>query len=169
DLNGTLYAADMVNGFFAIDPVTMVPRHATPNVTSRFTSDLWVHGSVGYSGTWSSRGGNQGNVINIWTLGNDGVPTLAGDLVAGPVGTVSDLAVTPDGRVLVATTEGGDAGLRLFTRADPLAPVLADFHGVGQGLHTGEVAVINGRTYVFAARNPPSPALMIFDITEVGK
>src|SRR5690606_24800742 len=81
--NGTLYAADMVNGFFAIDPVTMVPRHATPNVTSRFTSDLWVHGSVGYSGTWSSRGGNQGNVINIWTLGNDGVPTLAGDLEIG--------------------------------------------------------------------------------------
>ena len=34
-------------------------------------------------------------------------------------------------------------------------------------LQAGEIAVINGRTYVFAARNPPNPALMIYDITDV--
>lgn len=166
---GTLYASDMLNGFYAIDPVTMVPRHTTPNVTSRYTSDLWIHGDVGYSGTWSNRGGNQGNVVYIWALGDNGVPAGAGSLTIEGIGTVSDVAVTADGRLLVTTNEGGNSGLRLYTRENPLVPVLADFYPVGQGLHTGEVAVINGRTYVFAARNPPSPALMIFDITDVGK
>jgi hypothetical protein len=84
------------------------------------------------------------------------------------VGTVSDVAVTPDGSLLVATAEGGAGnGLHLFGRSDPFDPVPRSHVLVPQGLHTGEVAVINGRTYVFGARNPPSPALMIFDITDV--
>lgn len=164
---GTLYAADMANGFFAIDPVTMVPKHAVPNVTNRFTSDLWVAGSVGYSGTWGSRSGNQGNVVNIWAVGGV-APTFVRAMTVGAVGTVSDLAVTPDGRLLVVTSEsGGASGLQLFTRVDPQDPVLVRSSHVAQGLHTGEVAVIGGRTYVFAARNPPSPALLVYDITDV--
>ena len=166
---GTLYASDMLNGFFAIDPTTMALKNTAANVTNRFTSDLWVHGNVAYTGTWGSRGGNRGNVINIWNLGAGGAPTLANALEITGVGTVSDVAVTPDGSLLVATAESGAGnGLHLFTRVDPLNPVSVDQLTVAQGLHTGEVAVIGGRTYVFAARNPPNPALMIFDITGVG-
>lgn len=165
---GTLYAADMLNGFFAIDPATMTPKHATPNVTNRFTSDLWVHGNVGYTGTWGARGGNPGNTINVWSLGGGGAPTFVRAVELQGVGTVSDVAVTPDGGLLVATAEGGAGnGLHLFGRTNPLEPVALAQVIVPQGLHTGEVAVINGRTYVFAARNPPNPALMIFDITDV--
>lgn len=39
---------------------------------------------------------------------------------------------------------------------------------VAEGLHTGEIAVINGRTYVFTAKNPGgtnTPELRIYDIT----
>lgn len=166
--NGTLYAADMVHGFFAIDPATMALRNTTANVTNRYTSDLWIHGNVAYTGTWGARGGLRGDAINIWSLGASGVPTFARALELAGVGTVSDVAVTPDGTVLVATSEsGGSNGLHLFDRADPLNPVAVDYTLVSSGLHTGEVAVINGRTYVFAARNPPAPSLMVFDITNV--
>jgi hypothetical protein len=165
----TVYASDMLNGFFAIDPVTMTPKHTAANVTDRFTSDLWVHGTSAYTGTWGSRGGVRGNVINIWNVSGNGAPTFLKALELTGVGTVSDVAVTPNGALLVATAEGGAAnGLHLFGRSDPFDPVARSHLFVQQGLHTGEVAVINGRTYVFAARNPPNPALMIFDITDVG-
>jgi hypothetical protein len=162
---GTLWASDMVNGFFGLDPATLTLRNTTPNVTDRYTSDLWVHGTVGYSGTWSARGGNIGNTINIWDVAS-GTPVAAGSVPLAGVGTVSDLAVTPDGSVLVATAEGGNGnGLHLLRRTNPLSPAVFAFVSVPEGLHTGEVAVINGRTYVFAARNPPTPALVIYDIT----
>jgi hypothetical protein len=164
---GLLYASDMRNGFYAIDPETMTPLHTTPNVTNRFTSDLWVHGNVAYTGTWGNRTA-QGNAINIWTVGGDAAPTFVRAIELLGVGTVSDIAVTPDGELLVATAESGSGnGLHLYGRSDPLNPTALTQVTVPQGLHTGEVAVINGRTYVFAARNPPSPALMVFDITDV--
>jgi hypothetical protein len=164
---GTLYASDMLNGFFALDPATLEIRNLAPNVTDRYTSDLWVQGTVGYSGTWNSRAGNVGNVINVWNVAS-GTPVAVGAVTLAGVGTVSDVAVTPDGSVLVATAEGGSGnGLHLLRRTDPLNPVVFSHVSVPQGLHTGEVAVINGRTYVFGARNPPTPALMIYDITGV--
>lgn len=168
--NGTLYAADMVQGFFALDPTTLQIRNPAPNVTNRYTSDLWVHGNVGYTGTWGTRGGIRGNAINIWQLGGNGVPTFVRSHEIPGAGTVSDIAVTPDGKLLVATVENGNTvsnGLHVFKRSDPLAPLSAAFSYVSSGLHTGEVAVINGRTYVFGARNPPAPSLMIFDITRL--
>jgi hypothetical protein len=164
---GTLYASDMLHGFFAIDPITMELRNTTSNVTDRFSSDLWVSGNVGYTGTWGSRDA-LGNAINVWSLGTGGVPEFVRAVEISGIGTVSDLAVTPDGALLVATAEGGsESGLHLYRRTDPLHPVPLIKVAIPQGLHTGEVAVIGGRTYVFAARNPPNPALMIFDITDV--
>jgi len=163
---GTLYASDMLNGFFALDPTTLAIRNPTPNVTARYTSDLWVHGTVGYSGTWGSRT-DVGNAIHVWNVAS-GTPVAAHTVFLAGVGTVSDLAVTPNGAVLVATTEGGSGnGLHLLRLTDPLRPEVFSHVAVSQGLHTGEVAVINGRTYVFAARNPGSPALLIYDITGV--
>jgi hypothetical protein len=166
---GTLYAADMLNGLIALDPLSLQPRHAGPTVTDRWTSDLWVHGSTGYTGTWGSRMGNPGNVIKVWSIGPGGVPQLARSLDVPDVGTISDVAVSPDGRWLVATAEGGiAAGLHVYDRTDPLNPVRRSHTRVTQGLHTGEVKVVAGRTYVFAARNPPDPALLVFDITDLG-
>jgi len=168
--NGTLYAADMVQGFFALDPVTLQIRNTTANVTNRYTSDLWVHGNVGYTGTWGTRGGLRGNAINIWQLGGNGVPTFVRSQEIPGAGTVSDIAVTPDGKLLVATVENGNTvsnGLHVFRRSDPLAPTSVSYSYVSSGLHTGEVAVIDGRTYIFGARNPPAPSLMIFDITSL--
>jgi hypothetical protein len=44
------------------------------NVPDRFSSDLWVHGNYAYTGTWGDRGGDVGNVLNVWSLANVGVP-----------------------------------------------------------------------------------------------
>ncbi len=163
----TLYASDMESGLWALDPVTLATKGGGSNVPERYGSDLWVTGTWAYNGTWGRRGNAWGDVVKIWRLSATGVPTIADSIVIPDVGTVSDIAVTPDGTALVVTTENGpNAGLYIYDRlTNPQKPVLKQRVLVGQGLHTGEVAVIGTRTYVFAARNPSSPALMIFDIT----
>ncbi len=163
----TLYASDMIHGLYALDPITLAPRGLGP-VADRYTSDLWIHGSTGYSGTWGTRlTGNRGDVIRIWAIGANGVPTAAGSVTIPNISTVSDVAVTPDGSTLVATAEGPNGGLYVYGLADPRNPVLVGSVRVNTGLHTGEIAVIGGRTYVFAARNPPQPALQVYDITHL--
>lgn len=164
---GTLYATDMLSGFWALDPTTLATRGGGNNVSERFGSDQWVSGNIAYSGTWGTRLA-RGDAVKIWGLGENGVPMLADSLIIPNIGTVSDLAVTPDGKALVVTAEGGSGnGLYVYDRSDPLKPVLAGFYSVPVGLHTGEVAVINGRTYVFAARDPNQQEMDIFDITGV--
>jgi hypothetical protein len=164
----TLFATDMGSGFWALDPITLATRGGGNNMSERIASDLWVDGTWGYTGSWGIRDGIRGNAIKVWSLSASGVPTIADSIIIANVITVSDVAVTPDGTGLVATTENGSGvGLYIYDRANPKKPTLISRVLVAQGLHTGEVAVINGRTYVFAARNPPSPALLIYDITDV--
>jgi hypothetical protein len=164
---GTLYATDMLSGFWALDPVTLAVKGGGNNVPEREGSDQWVVGSVAYSGTWSCRTSNGcGNTVKIWSLAANGVPTLADSLFVPNVTTISDVAVTPDGKALVLTTEGGSgSGLYVYDRVNPFKPQLRGSTRVTTGLHTGEVATINGRTYVFAARDPVGPAMYIYDIT----
>lgn len=164
----TLYAADMGTGLWALDPITLATKGGGNNVNERVTSDLWITGSWGYSGGWGIRNNVRGNVVKVWSIDAGGIPTLADSIIIENVITVSDVAVSPNGKWLVVTTEHGTgAGLYIFDRVNPKRPALLGSVVVGQGLHTGEVAEINGRTYVFAARNPPNPALMIFDIVDV--
>ncbi|MGH7499425.1 MAG: LVIVD repeat-containing protein [Gemmatimonadales bacterium] len=140
------------------------------NVPDRYTSDLWVHGAYAYTGTWggSSRAGNAGNVLNIWSLGGGGAPTLVDSLVLDGISTVSDVQVSDDGKVLVFSTElGPNAGLMVYNLTDPRHPTFLDSTQVAAGIHTATIAEIGARRYVFAARNPgtPGPALLIYDIT----
>jgi hypothetical protein len=86
--------------------------------------------------------------------------------VAG-ISTVSDVQVSDDGAILVFSAErGANAGLYVYGLAHPRTPAFLDSALVSDGLHTATVAEINGHRYVFAARNPKSPALVIYDITE---
>lgn len=161
----TLYASDMLSGFWALDPLTLATRGGGNNDNTRFTSDLWVANGFGYTGGWHTRQ-VAGNEITAWSLANPSVPERAGGVAIANVQTVSDVAVTPNGQLLVATAEtGGGGGIYVYSLANKAAPVLRGSVLVTGGLHTGEVAVINGRTYVFTAQNPPNPALRIYDIT----
>lgn len=141
------------------------------NVSDRYSSDLWVHGTFAYTGTWggSFRNGNPGNVVNIWSLGAGGAPTLVDSLVVDGIGTVSDVQVSDDGQVLVFGAEKGEhAGLFVYDLTDPRRPVFLDSAMVETGIHTATIADIAGRRYVFAARNPAEPALLVYDITAPG-
>jgi hypothetical protein len=138
------------------------------NVPERYTSDLWVHGAYAYTGTWGGllRDGRPGDVIKIWSLDASGAPTLADSLKTPLINTVSDLQVSDDGAVLVFSAERGtNAGLYVYGLADPLHPVFQDSVLVAEGIHTATVADIGDGRYVFAAKNPQDPALLIYDIS----
>jgi hypothetical protein len=139
------------------------------NVPERFSSDLWVHGSWAYTGTWgrAPRNGVRGDALKIWSLDATGAPTLADSITIPGVSNVSDVQVSDDGSVLVFSTEGGaNAGLYVYALTDPRAPAFRDSALVADGIHTATIADINGRRYVFAARNPKTPALLVYDVTD---
>jgi hypothetical protein len=144
------------------------------NVAERFSSDLWVHGNYAYTGTWGFReveGNvlNQGDVLKVWSLDGTGAPTLANSITVGDVGTVSDVEVSSDGQVLMFGTEfGSDAGLHLYSLANPATPVPLDrvLLTTGSGVHTATFGEIGGRRYAFAARSPGVPELLIYDVTD---
>ena len=141
------------------------------NVLDRFSSDLWVHGSWAYTGTWGGapRNGLRGDVVKIWSLDATGVPMLADSIKIPAIGTVSDVQVSDDGAVLVFSAEkGANAGMYVYDLADPRAPAFRDSVLVADGIHTATIGEIEGRRYVFAARNPKDPALLVYDITNPG-
>jgi hypothetical protein len=141
------------------------------NVPDRYSSDLWVHGSYAYTGTWGSspRNGVPGDVVKIWSLGTSGAPALLDSLKIDGIATVSDVQVSDDGAVLVVSAEiGPKSGLYVYDLSDPRAPAFRDsalVSGGSSGIHTATIAEIDGHRYVFAARNPSDPALLIYDIT----
>ena len=64
-----------------------------------------------------------------------------------------------------ARSRGTNAGLYVYDLTDPRAPTFLDSVLVATGIHTATVADIGGHRYVFAARNPENPALIIYDIS----
>lgn len=165
---GRLYASDMISGLWVLDPITLATLGGGNNVPTQFVSDLWAAGTTAYTGGWGTRSGVRGNSIRIWDVTTP-TPVGVGEMAIANATTVSDVAVTPGGAGLVATAEGGaGAGLYVYSLANPRAPVLRGSIAVTGGLHTGEVAVINGRIYVFAAKNPGAgntPEFQVWDIT----
>lgn len=165
---GRLYISDMVSGFWVLDPLTLATIGGGNNVPQQFVSDLWVAGTTAYTGGWGTRAGVRGNTVRIWDVAAT-TPAQVGEITIADATTVSDVAVTAGSVALVATAEGAaGAGLYVYSLANPRVPILRGSIAVSGGLHTGEVAVINGRTYVFAAKNPGgnnTPEVRIYDIT----
>jgi hypothetical protein len=136
------------------------------NVPDRFSSDLWVHGSYAYTGTWGFREA-EGNVLNVWSLDAAGAPTLINSVAVEGISTVSDVEVSSDGQVVMFSSEiGENTGLHLYSIANPAAPAPLDHVLVDTGIHTATFGEIGGRRYAFAARNPGNPALLIYDVTD---
>jgi hypothetical protein len=169
-LGGDIYASDMLSGLWRLRYTAGAFSVAGGgnNVPERYTSDLWAQNGYAYTGGWGNRGVTPGNAIKIWQLGA-GAPVLVDSVVTSGITTVSDVQVSADGKLLVFSAENGpNAGLHVYSLAtSPSQPVFLASYLVTQGLHTATVADIGGRTYVFAARNPSSPALMVFDITSL--
>ena len=166
--NGFVYAADMLSGLWQLDHngSSLTAVGGGNNVPERYTSDLWVHGQYIYTGTWGTRGGRAGNALKIWRLDGGGAPQLVDSIITPGIGTVSDVQVSDDGALLVFSAEGGPShGLYVFDLTNPEKPRPVG-RSAALSLHTATIADINGRRYVFAAKNPNSPAMIVFDITD---
>jgi hypothetical protein len=137
-------------------------------VTSHFTSDLWVHGAVAYTGTWNVRGdGDQGNTLNAWDISNPASPQLTHFLTVD-ARTVNDVKVRSDGALAVITHEGSaDArnGITVLDLSDPERPnpITRFTTSLESGVHN---AWIEGDyVYLVVDGISPTSGLRILDIS----
>ena len=174
--NGSLYAIDMLSGFWQLGLAggKFSVLAGGNNVPERYSSDLSVANGYAYTGTWGSgrATGVVGNAVKIWKLDAVGAPTLVDSIVTPLITTVSDLKVSPDGKLLMFTAEyGPNAGFWFYSLANPAKPALAASYLVPSsmgGVHTGKFATIGGRLYSFGAQDPrPGSALLILDVTAI--
>jgi hypothetical protein len=171
--NGSLYATDMLTGFWQLKLTgsTFSAQGGGANVPERYSSDQWVSNGYAYSGTWGFRS-LPGNALKIWQLNGTGAPVLVDSIITPGVGTVSDVEVSADGRMLMFSAENGVVGTRgvyfysLVGAGTRSKPVFIAHYPVGEGVHTATFAEMNGRRYVFAMRDP-SAAMLILDVTPI--
>jgi hypothetical protein len=160
---GSLWASDILSGFWQLDPVTLQTRSGGDNVPTRYSTDLWVHGSYAYTGTLAGRGSAPGVIINVWKI--DGTAPVLVDSVTMPdAGIVSDLQASDDGKVLVATSHGTSSGLVVFSLAQPERPAIIGRTTAPVSIHTGEVETIGGRYYVFTRTTGPISGFQIWEV-----
>ena len=168
--NNSLYAIDMLSGFWQLGVGTTGGTLTNAagggnNVPERYGSDLWVAGGYAYTGTWQFRA-QPGNAVKIWQLGPTGSPALVDTIVTPGIGTVSDVEVSPDGKLLMFSAEGGpSSGFHFYDLTNPAAPAPLATYPVSTGVHTATFGTIGGRLYAFGAKNPSAPALLILDVT----
>jgi hypothetical protein len=164
--NGSLYAIDMLSGLWQLDTIpSLAVVSGGNNVPERYGSDLWVHGNYAYTGTWGQKEA-LGNVVKIWALDAGGAPGAPDSIVLTGIRTVSDVEVSPDGGLLMFTTEGGtEEGIYWYDVSDPAHPAFIERALVPYGIHTATFGTISGRLYAFGARNPLTPEWLIYDVT----
>ena len=130
-LQGSLYAIDMLTGFWQLELAggKFSVLGGGNNVSERYSSDLAVGKSgFAYTGTWGSgrTTGVSGNAVKIWKLDVSGSPTLADSIVTTGIGTVSDIQLSPDGKLLMFSAENGpNAGFWFYRLANPAKPTFA--------------------------------------------
>ena len=164
---GSLYAIDMLSGLWQLNTTGghMSVASGGNNVPERYGSDEWVSGDYVYTGTWGLRTA-PGNAVKVWHLGATGVPALVDSIVTPNIGTVSDVEVTSDGKLLMFSAENGsNSGFYFYSLADPAHPAFLQRYVVTLGVHTATFGYINGHVYAFGAKDPSNPALVILDVT----
>lgn len=165
--NGSVYATDMLSGFWQLRLTgnAFTVAGGGNNVPERYGSDQWVANGYAYSGTYYGRL-SPGNAVKIWKLDAAGAPVLQDSIITSGISTVSDVEVSPDGKLLMFSAESGpNAGIHFYNITNPAAPVFAGSYLVSTGVHTATFSVINNRLYVFGAKDPGSPALLILEVT----
>ena len=140
------------------------------SVTDRYTGEVWVRGNTGYTTTWGTRA-KVGNAIKIWDVSGN-VPELVDSVLVQNATTLGDVQVSDDGSLLVVAIEHSpNGGIGIYSLTDPRKPQLVKQYtsdNLQYGVHTAEVARVNGRLYAFCAVDPSisvGAKLVIVDIT----
>jgi len=136
----------------------------------RYTAEVAARGTVAYTTTWSFRGANPGNRINVWDVTGN-APVLVDTITVANATTLGDVAVSDDGSLLVVATERTGGSIVIFDLADPKHPKqLSRFSNADTdpGVHTAEIGRVNGVLYGFLSIDPinSTPArLVIVDLS----
>ena len=127
------------------------------SMTQRHMAEVWTHGDVAYTSTWGQRNGTVGHAVHIWRV--DGAePVLADSLIVENATTLGDIQVSDDGRLLVVATERQNGSIVIYDLANPLKPQRVTRYqtaNTSNGVHTAEVARVNGTLYGFLSIDPP--------------
>lgn len=134
-------------------------------VSDRFTSELWVQNGWGYTGTWGRRGALVGNVLYVWNVSGN-TPVLRDSVVVGDAGTLGDVQVSDDGKLLVVSTEGGRGSIVVYSLADPAKPREVARYNAAAGVHTAEVARVGGTLYAFLSVPGGQEKVVIVDLSD---
>ncbi len=138
------------------------------DMTDRFMAEVWIHGDVAYTSSWGSRGGHVGNAVHIWRVADDS-PELIDSLIVENATTLGDIQVSDDGRLLVVATERQNGSIVIYDLANPLKPARLtryETDNTTNGVHTAEVARVNGTLYGFLSIDPPDARLVIVDLSD---
>ncbi len=141
-------------------------------VSDRYSGEVWVRGTTAYTTTWGTRGGRQGNAVKIWDVSN-ATPRLVDSVLVSGASTLGDVQTSDDGTLLAVAIEyAPNGGLALYSLANPRAPQFVrqyTSNNLRWGVHTAEIARVNGRLYAFCSVDPASGVdaqLVIVDITD---
>jgi hypothetical protein len=150
-----------------------LPLLGTGIVTERHTAEIAVAEPFAYTATTGFRT-TFGNAIKIWNVTGN-TPMLIDSLIVSGVSNISDIQISSDGALLVASLENGTAaanhGIVIYDRANGAKPTLIKRYTsatAGQGVHTVKLGRINNRHYAFLSVNPSGgqkAKLAIVDIT----
>ena len=138
-------------------------------VQERYTGEIWVQGNTAYTTTWGNRAA-RGNAVKIWDVSGN-VPALVDSLIVPSAVTLGDVQVSDDGQTLVVATEFSPGSIVLYSLANPRQPQLITRYTTpftDPGVHTADIARVNGRLYAFLCVDPSSLSsarLVIVDIT----
>ena len=141
-------------------------------VPERFTAEVAVNGRWAYTTTWGTRGPSRtpGNAIKVWDVSRN-FPALADSVIVDNALITGDVQVSDDGKLLVVATERRPGRIIVFDLANPGRPrELSRFNSTNTdpGVHTAEIARVNGKLYGFLSIDPASNAparLVIVDLS----
>ncbi len=146
----------------------VLPALGQGPVAERFASELSVHGGWAYTGTWNGPNRMIGNALKIWDVRGN-TPVLVDSIIVEQAITLGDVQVSDNGRLLVVATERSPGSIVIYDLANPAKPrQISRFSNSNTfpGVHTAEVARVNGRLYAFLSVDPSPAQLVIVDLED---
>ncbi len=112
----------------------------------RTSAEIAVRGATAYTTTWGNSPAT--SALYIWDVAAD-QPRLVDSVLVDSATTLSDVAVSDDGALLIVSTETNPGGsIVVYTLTDPRRParlVRYTSPDIAAGVHTAEIGRVNGR------------------------